>query len=364
MGVLTPKSAPLSVARDKLDVVGLCQLLGTACEPGIRYDPRTSVLIRRSECRSAAELSFDGNAGHLPLDAEHPPLDASMPTWMPAGHLPGDARRPAPDIQCWMPARRRCAAPGQARPRDRCAVARPSGLDSTRSCPLQPVTSGPVGKGDAQADDVVWGKARWWRFPVALRDKELYGFEPLLPLRIGAIPHADEEVAVLCEELLRAFLARPEVEPEPRGVELKGNLGECTAGGRPGQGTRRGAVRIAGAWLMNREKRGTRRGSSRTVHEPDKSLRIWFIPWLTPRRGYSDARRPRATTRGSPTAQRRGRSKRRNLRGRRAGVVIPSQMTRSRQPKLSTYGRLGGEVRPSRPHRRLPRHDERPGHAC
>jgi hypothetical protein len=186
-------------------------------------------------------------------------------------------------------------APRQAK-RDHAIVAQlpdPLVWIPRRSCPLQPVTSGPAGKGDAQADDVVWGKARWWRFPVALRDKELYGFEPLLPLRIGAIPHADEEVAVLCEELLRAFLARPEVEPEPRGVELKGNLGECTAGGRPGQGTRRGAVRIAGAWLMNREKRGTRRGSSRTVHEPDKSLRIWFIPWLTPRRGYSDARRPR-----------------------------------------------------------------------
>ena len=45
------------------------------------------------------------------------------------------------------------------------------------------------------------GEARAWRFPIAFGDQELHGFEPLLPLRIVAIAHADEAVTVLCEEL-------------------------------------------------------------------------------------------------------------------------------------------------------------------
>ncbi len=63
-------------------------------------------------------------------------------------------------------------------------------------------------------------EARPWRFPIAFGDEELHGFEPLLPLRIVAIAHADEAVTVLREELFRALLARLEMQPYPRGGSL------------------------------------------------------------------------------------------------------------------------------------------------
>ena len=54
----------------------------------------------------------------------------------------------------------------------------------------------------------VRGKTRRWRFPLAFRNNQLYSFEPLLPLRIIAIAHADRTVIILREQLLGAFLAR------------------------------------------------------------------------------------------------------------------------------------------------------------
>jgi hypothetical protein len=47
--------------------------------------------------------------------------------------------------------------------------------------------------------------------------EELHGLEPLLPLRVVAIPYADKVVTVLREKLLRALLPRPETESDPRG---------------------------------------------------------------------------------------------------------------------------------------------------
>jgi len=50
------------------------------------------------------------------------------------------------------------------------------------------------------------------RVPLALCDDELHGLEALLPLRIVAIAHTDETVALRREQLFRAFLARFEME--------------------------------------------------------------------------------------------------------------------------------------------------------
>jgi hypothetical protein len=58
-------------------------------------------------------------------------------------------------------------------------------------------------------------EARSWRFPIAFGDEDLDGFEPLLPLRIVAVVHADEAVTVLRDKLLRPLLAGPEIQPDP-----------------------------------------------------------------------------------------------------------------------------------------------------
>ena len=75
----------------------------------------------------------------------------------------------------------------------------------------------------ATRSPTIWvlGEARLWRFPIAFGDEELHGFEPLLPLCIVAIAHADEAVTVLREELFRALLARLEMQPDPRGGRLR-----------------------------------------------------------------------------------------------------------------------------------------------
>jgi len=59
---------------------------------------------------------------------------------------------------------------------------------------LHPVAECHVGKGHAEADDLVMSEARPWRFPIAFGDEELHGFEPLLPLGIVTIAHAEEAV--------------------------------------------------------------------------------------------------------------------------------------------------------------------------
>jgi hypothetical protein len=82
---------------------------------------------------------------------------------------------------------------------------------------LHPLAEGHFREGDADPDDLVVREASPWRFPIAFGNEKLHGFEPLLPLRIVAIAHADEAVTVLREELLRAFLAWLEMQPYPRG---------------------------------------------------------------------------------------------------------------------------------------------------
>ena len=56
------------------------------------------------------------------------------------------------------------------------------------------------------ANDLVLGERRPLRLPIGLGDDELHGCDPLFPLGIVAIAHADETVAVLREQLLRALL--------------------------------------------------------------------------------------------------------------------------------------------------------------
>jgi hypothetical protein len=108
-------------------------------------------------------------------------------------------------------------------------IPRPPGL-------LHPIADGHVREGDAQPDDSVVGQVTPWRFPIAFGDEELHGLEPLLPLGIVAIAHADEAVTILCEKLLGTLLARLEMEPYPQGGRVRrapGWRGTCGApGGR------------------------------------------------------------------------------------------------------------------------------------
>jgi hypothetical protein len=105
------------------------------------------------------------------------------------------------------------------------------------------------------------GEARPWRLPIAFRDEELHGFEPLLPPRIVAIAHADEAVTVLSEKLLRALLARPEMQPD-RGADggPAGGLEEARYGGPMG----------LGSWTTDADLH--RRPSDSTAYETGSSL--------------------------------------------------------------------------------------------
>ena len=55
---------------------------------------------------------------------------------------------------------------------------------------LDPFSHFPLGKTDAHPHNRVRRHTRCGRLPLALRDNDLHGFEPLLPLRIVAIAHA------------------------------------------------------------------------------------------------------------------------------------------------------------------------------
>jgi hypothetical protein len=117
------------------------------------------------------------------------------------------------------------------------------------------------------------GEARSWRHPVAFGNHELHGFEPLLPLRVVAITHADEAVTILREKLLRALLARLEMQPYPRG----GGLGQpprrrATSGGT---GDRRGAVRgPAGRGSWTEDANPHRQDLERSAYETGRFLRV------------------------------------------------------------------------------------------
>src|SRR5467141_1333033 len=72
------------------------------------------------------------------------------------------------------------------------AVPLPTGL-------LHPLPHVCLGKADAHPHNRFRRKTRRWRGPIALCDNDLYGFEPLLPLRIVAIAYTHEPVPVLRE---------------------------------------------------------------------------------------------------------------------------------------------------------------------
>src|SRR5574341_1070770 len=88
-------------------------------------------------------------------------------------------------------------------------------------------------KADAHGHPGVIGEGPCRRVPITLCDDQLHGLEPLFLLRIVAIPHADQTVPVLREQLLGAFLAWLEVQPRPHGTELHTAPG-AFAGGEPG----------------------------------------------------------------------------------------------------------------------------------
>ena len=77
---------------------------------------------------------------------------------------------------------------------------------------FHPVPHFHLGKAHAYPHNRFSRKTRRWRVPIALRDNELHGFEPLLPLRIVAIARTDETVALRREQLFRTFLTRFEME--------------------------------------------------------------------------------------------------------------------------------------------------------
>src|SRR3990172_4148524 len=165
----------------------------------------------------------------------HPRVDASISTWMAPGHLHGDSVRSPPGIHYWMRVRPRCGCSGRARPRDRSATARPFALGSTSSRPASPGRGLPrrqrrrVTRRSGRV-----GEARPRRFPIAFRAEQLHGLEPLLPLRIVTVAYADEAVTVLGEELLRALLARLEMQPYSRSGRLGRGPGWRGAGGGAG----------------------------------------------------------------------------------------------------------------------------------
>src|SRR5712691_6243544 len=64
---------------------------------------------------------------------------------------------------------------------------------------LDPFAHVHLGKPDAHPHDRLCGKPRCWRLPIALRNDEFHGFEPLLPLCIVAIAHTHEPIPVLRE---------------------------------------------------------------------------------------------------------------------------------------------------------------------
>ena len=160
---------------------------------------------------------------HLPQDAGHPTVDASISTWMPAGHLPGDALRSTPGIYYWMRVRRRCGCSDRARPRDRSARARPFALDSTSHRPVSLARGLPR----RQRRRVARRSGRWRSEAVAV---------PNRIRRRGAprFSHADQAVTVLREELLRTLLARLEMQPYPCGGKLGRAPGWRGTGGGAG----------------------------------------------------------------------------------------------------------------------------------
>jgi hypothetical protein len=163
----------------------------------------------------AAELLFDGKARHLPQDA-------GIQCWMQAS-LSGcrsgicmqmlSARSRASTIGCWCVDNPTRQAKGSYAlvaqvPDSALWIPCATGL-------LHSLAEDDVSEGDAQGDDLVRGQARPWRFPVAFGNQELHRLEPLLPLRIVTIAHADEAVTVLRQKLLRPLLARLEMQPYP-----------------------------------------------------------------------------------------------------------------------------------------------------
>src|SRR5437899_747004 len=78
--------------------------------------------------------------------------------------------------------------------------------------PLHLVPNLYFGKTHTHSHNRVIRKTRRWRVPLALGNDQLHSLEPLLLLRIITIAHTDETVAILRQQLLRAFLARFEMQ--------------------------------------------------------------------------------------------------------------------------------------------------------
>src|SRR5207247_1784429 len=80
------------------------------------------------------------------------------------------------------------------------------------------------GKTHTHSHNRVSRKTRRWRVPLALGNDELHSLEALLLLCIVAIAHTDQTVAVLCEQLLGAFLARLEMQRSTHANHLINSL--------------------------------------------------------------------------------------------------------------------------------------------
>src|SRR5438128_8978514 len=90
--------------------------------------------------------------------------------------------------------------------------------------PLHLVPNLYFGKTHTHSHNRVSRKTRRWRVPLALGNDELHSLEALLLLCIVAIAHTDQTVAVLCEQLLGAFLARLEMQRSTHANHLINSL--------------------------------------------------------------------------------------------------------------------------------------------
>jgi len=95
-----------------------------------------------------------------------------------------------------------------------------------------------IGVGDPQRNDLV--RSEPW-LPMGLGDDQLHGLDSLLPCGVVPVMHTDEAVSVLPHRMLRALLARLEMEPDP-----------CGDGGGRGPARRdaagQAAAAMGGAW--------------------------------------------------------------------------------------------------------------------
>jgi hypothetical protein len=151
--------------------------------------------------------------------------------WMPGRHLYVEASRSALSHPVLDATGGQCGGAGQGRdtivaqlPHRSVGIPRPAGL-------LHSLPGRDIGERDPQRNDLVGRKPR---LPCGLGDDQLHGLDPPLPCGVVAVPYADKAVSVLFYEMLRALLARLEVETDRCGGRGDG----CRRGVR-GRGRRR-----------------------------------------------------------------------------------------------------------------------------